>query len=370
MGRMQPALINPQMLAWARKRSRIPKEAAAKRLKVTVEQLLAFESGEAPISLSKVRECAKYYKRALAVFFLPEPPDEVDVPPDFRLLPDGSRHDISTELAHQIRRARTRQEAALEVAVALGQAAPHSVPSVRLADDPRTVAHQLRLTSNYSLDEQFAAKGSPGVFRDLRDRLESLGILVFTFSLPVVEFRGMTLYDDRVPVIVVNTKDHHGARSFSLIHELAHVALRREGACNMAEASQVEIFCNAVAGEFLVPGASLLAHPHVEMREMWDRDVVGAIARDYGVSLHVIARRLLELGQMTQDDYRPYLTFQPSTRRSSGGPSYYVATKARLGVPFISLIAEGFSRDVVSVRDVRALLGVKARKLDALMATL
>lgn len=375
MARGQSAPINPALLKWARQRSRIPKERAAERLKIDVEQLLAMEAGEAPISPAKLRKCAKLYRRSLALFFLPEPPDEVEVPTDFRRLPDGSQPDTSTDLVHFVRQVRSRQAAALEIAARLGPLEKHRVPFARRSEDVAAVARRLREVLEYPLEEQMKRRQPDVVQRALRAKVEDLGVLVFTASLPVEEFRGLSLYDPHVPVIAINAKDAYAARNFSLMHEATHLMLRREGACNMADADATEVFCNAVAAECLVPEVALLGQPEVEGRtpaSEWPQGDIADVARRFGVSSQVIARRLRDLGRMSQDDFVPYLhrKWKATKGSSSGGPSYYRLQKSRLGVPFISLVVEGYNRTLVSVREVHELLGVKPRKLHKLVEEL
>lgn len=374
MPRGQPALINPAVLKWARQRSRIPKEVAAKRLGVPVERLTAFESGEEPITLGRVRQCAELYKRSLAVFFLPEPPDEADVPTDYRRLPDGTRIEPSRELVHFIREARVRQAVAIDVARQLGQLEQHRVPYAKTTEHATSVAERLRKSLAYDLDEQMQARGPAPVFRALRSRIEDLGVLVFTAGLDVGEFRGLSLYDAHAPVIAINSQDGYGARNFSLVHELCHLALRREGACNMSDQGRIEVFCNAVAAELLVPSTVLTRQPEVSQHAAgaeWADDDIARLASRFGVSAHVIARRLRDLGRLSQQDYVPYLEQRGSAvPKRSGGPNYYVLQRSRLGVPFIGLVIEGYNRAVLSVADISELLGVKARKLDKLVAAL
>lgn len=372
MARGEPALINPEVIAWARKRSRIPKEAAAQKLNIPVERLLAIETGQETITLAQAREFAKFYRRALAVFFLPAPPDDIDVPTDFRRLPDGSLQEVPTDLIHAIREARMRQAAAIEIAEQLGTLDAHAIPNLTHTTPVTQFAATLREAIDYPLPDPLKAAGEDAVFRTLRHKVEDIGALVFTFSLDVKVFRGLSLYDTHLPVIAVNAKDTAGARSFSLIHELAHLALRHEGTCTMIGGDHIEVLCNAVAGEFLVPKQTLLTHPLIKDKPdtRWEPDEIRALARAFGVSLHVIARRLRDLSLMDDEAYRPYLHFPPPNKpaKREGGPSFWKVKKAQLGAPFITLVAEGYHRNVVSVRDLHELLGVPARKLELLIA--
>jgi Zn-dependent peptidase ImmA (M78 family) len=59
-------------------------------------------------------------------------------------------------------------------------------------------------------------------------------------------------------VVALNTRDAPQARTFTLLHELAHIALRTgEALCDLTEQTpadaRVEVFCNHVAGAALQP---------------------------------------------------------------------------------------------------------------------
>ena len=65
---------------------------------------------------------------------------------------------------------------------------------------------------------------------------------------------------------------------------------------------QEEIFCNAVAGEFLVPRKSL-AVLIAKFDSSFSKQDIGDIAIKYAVSKEVIVRRLLDLQVINQDEY-------------------------------------------------------------------
>src|SRR5699024_535018 len=99
-------------------------------------------------------------------------------------------------------------------------------------------------------------------FRLLVQRIEQAGILVMresyihhhTRPLSVQEFRGFAIADALAPVVFINQADAPAARLFTLIHELAHIWIGQTGVsdANPQTKRKEEIFCNAVAAEFLV----------------------------------------------------------------------------------------------------------------------
>ena len=112
-----------------------------------------------------------------------------------------------------------------------------------------------------------------------------------------------------LPIIGINDNDRYPAKSFSLIHELVHVLKRESSYCNDMTGSTSsfyeEIFCNAVAGEFLVPKDSI----SVIIRNMglsFSKQDIESIAKKYSVSREVIIRRLLDLDYFSTNEYDTY----------------------------------------------------------------
>lgn len=86
-------------------------------------------------------------------------------------------------------------------------------------------------------------------------------------------FRGFALADARVPFIVINDQDARTARSFTLVHELAHIYLGESGVggapdqvAENSPTAKVEQFCNEVAGYVLLPSSFAIQRPLVLAR--------------------------------------------------------------------------------------------------------
>ena len=88
-------------------------------------------------------------------------------------------------------------------------------------------------------------------FAKRREAIEQQGILDLN------EFRGFALSNEYAPLIFINSKDTDAARSFTLLHELAHIAIGKSGLSNDLYEHQVEQWCNKVAAEVLIPKDSL-----------------------------------------------------------------------------------------------------------------
>ena len=75
---------------------------------------------------------------------------------------------------------------------------------------------------------------------------------------------------------------------------------------NSKKGKQEEIFCNAVAGECLVPRKSL-AVLIAKYNSSFSKQDIGDIAIKYAVSKEVVVRRLLDLQAINQDEYDSFV---------------------------------------------------------------
>ena len=71
--------INPDILKWARERSSYTVETIADALNKQVSIVNDWESGESALTYVQLEKLADKYKRPIAIFFFPEPPEEPDI---------------------------------------------------------------------------------------------------------------------------------------------------------------------------------------------------------------------------------------------------------------------------------------------------
>lgn len=180
------------------------------------------------------------------------------------------------------------------------------------------------------------------------------------------EFRGFAISDPLAPVIFVNQADAPSARLFTLIHELAHIWIGKSGISDASPDThrREEVFCNAVAAEFLVPEAEFEAH----WRDADDwKENLPVLEAHFRVSTWVIARRALTLGRITRDEYRNYvddlLEQYRKREKSQGGPTFYRTQKGQIRETFSkALVSEALSGRVL-LRDAGNLLNMKPYRI-------
>ena len=268
--------VNPDILRWARETAGLTREDAARKLAIpdtktamAVDRLRAMEDGERPPTRPMLSRMAKQYHRPLVAFYLSQPPRRANWGRDFRA-PSTDRS--------------ARDEAVLDALVRNVQARQGLLRSAMLDDDDDLAP--LRFLGSATIDTpvarvvaairdtlglqpvEFRAASNPDeAFRLLRSHAERAGIFVLLLGnlgsyhtdLDVEVFRGFALLDDFAPFVVVNPKDSAGARSFTLLHELAHLWLREPGVSAGDPTDPVEVYCNRVASSFLLPHNELAA---------------------------------------------------------------------------------------------------------------
>lgn len=380
--------VEPSVLVWARKSAGYDAEEVANVLRFKKDEINRWESGEENPTLSKLEKLATKYKRPLAVFFLPKPPEEKPPPKDFRTLPGKKGAPFSPETRLAIRRALRLQSLAKELMESLGRESISQIGTVK-QDNPENEAIRIRETLGVEIQEQFAWRHEYEALRAWQKNMEKFGVFIFQQNMPLEETRGFSLTADKPPAIVLNTNDAPNARIFSLFHEYAHLLLNKGGICDMEEVhlrnedALTEQFCNHLAGAILVPKDNLLNHELVSGFEgdgQWPDDILQEIAADFRVSQEVILRRLVLLGRASSNFYKRKREEwevelekkkELEKKRRKEKEEGFARDMARECIrdnsaPFISLVLEAHAQEIITYNDIADYLGVRLRHLSAI----
>jgi Zn-dependent peptidase ImmA (M78 family) len=378
LSRKSEALVEPAVLRWARETAGLAPGEAARSLQVKDERIHAWESGEKRPSVPQLRKMAVVYKRLLSDFYLPSPPPERPLPHDFRRLPSEGVFFYSRPLRYQLRQAQQRRALALDLADELEWELP-GLPLFKLTDDTEEPGGRIRDLLRMTTTEQRTWREPRKSYNAWRSRIEAAGVLVFQITgIAPDEMLGFSFTEQPLPVVGVNRKLALNGRTFTLLHEFVHILLRESSLCDIEEdfvrppqEQQTEVFCNAVAAAALVPLDALLADqlvaPHSSPRE-WSNDELSTIARNFGVSQHVILRRLLTAGRTTQDFHAsrraiwrvhetPTAVDESADDFRRNMPQEVVSD---LGRPFARLILDSYLNSNLSLSDASRHLGLRA----------
>lgn len=394
----QIAQINPRILSWARETAGLSLEEAAGKLGLSstakanaAEKLAQVERGERPVSRGLLEKAATAYRRPLVTFYLPQPPTRAERGEDFRTV-TGPRPREDAMLDALVRDVRTRQQLLREAILDDEDTKPLPlVASSRMGEGAQTVAERIRQALGVTTAQQRGAKDASALFALLRRAAERAGIYVLLLGdlgshhsdLGEEVFRGIALADEIAPFVVINDNDATTARSFSLLHELAHIWIGASGVSGPLNGSSrhaVERFCNEVAGTFLLPpeAVQMLAPARGANFEL-ALSLTGDVARIWNVSQGVVAYRLLQNGWITEavatrlfetfaDRWRAQKQREKELREpSEGGPDYYRVRRARLGTGLLDTVRRALQGEVLTHTKAARILGVAPTSVDKLL---
>lgn len=386
--------VNPEILTWARNTSGLSLEAAAARLgfrdtrlSSAIERLEALEAGTDEPSRPVLLKMANVYRRPLLTFYLPAPPARADRGEDFRTLPEEQRVDSAAAIDALVRDVRARQsevQSLLEEEEAVPLA---PVAARRREEGAQAVVRHIVNWLQFDLAAFRQERTIEGAFGYLRKAAERAGVFVLLIgnlgshhsAIDPEAFRGFALADRIAPFIVINDQDAKVAWSFTLLHELAHIAIGATGISGGALETAIEVFCNEVAGEILLPRAELDAFL-IAPDDARARADITAFAQARNISRAMVAYRLRLIGRLSEGRWRAishifreeYLRDREDRRAREraidSGPSYYVVRRHRIGGALLQLVRRSLDEGALTPTRAGKILGVKARNVEPLVA--
>lgn len=393
--------INPGILTWARETAGLSLEDAAHRIGIHASAALsaagkleALERGQMFPTRNQLAKIASVYRRPLITFYLRQPPPRASRGEDFRTAPVDVPPRENAKLDALLRDIRARQE--MVRSLLEDEEAPRH-DFVASAAMPRGVDYFVESIAA-ELDFQLDArrKGTADdLFKELRNRAERIGVFVLlvgdlgshhhTISERV--FRGFAIADPIAPLVVINDQDARSARSFTLIHELAHIWLGQTGVSGVVEGDQaatpqgrVEQFCNDVAGKFLLPDQAFAARPDFEPNDAAQAmRAISRIAETWRVSEPMVAYRMSRMNWISGAVYRD-LAAQYAARwqlmrarnreeakENEGGPNYYTVKQFKVGNALLGLVQRSVRDNLLSHTKAAKILGVNPGGVEPLL---
>ncbi len=361
--------VKRELLRWARERAGFDLAALAKRF----PQLPDWESGDARPTLRQLERFAKATHAPIGFLFLPEPPPVEKVPiPDLRTV--GNRHveRPSPDLLDTVYICQQRQEWYRDFARSEREDPLAFVGSVALTTNVEAAAARIRNALGFDVDARRQMSTWIEALRHFIGQADAAGVLVMVSGvvgsnnrrrLDPDEFRGFALADNLAPLVFINGADSKSAQMFTLAHELAHIWLGRSALSDVGPASSptndVEIWCNRVAAEMLVPLAAL--------RQAYNRRAVlseeaNRLARVFKVSTLVVLRRIHDAGGLTREElwqaYEAELTLLHAIKKEGGG-DFYLTQAVRVSKRFARALIRSTFEGQTSFTEAFRMLGLK-----------
>lgn len=305
------AKINKDTLKYIREKKGVSFDYISRTVNFTQERITVWEdtSSDKIPTINQAKAIAKCYRIPFAGLYMNAEDINVHHLPsmrNLRTLPDSVIDNSALNLAiDDILRAR---DLLMESKSALKEAMPKFTLSVDAPDDVLFWAKTIRDSLGITSDIQYKTPSARQFYLLVRNLVEEAGVFVHCFTgIDNNMVRGFAIYEDELPIIGLNNEDRYPAKTFSIIHELVHLIKRSSAICNEMfnsfSAQMEEVFCNAVAGEVLVPKANLIKQLGSYTADEIDYYLIDSLAAKFSVSKEVICRRLLDAGKIHQQQY-------------------------------------------------------------------
>ena len=345
--------IQPAIISWAL--SQTSEEKLGTKL---VENIKHWLDGTKSPTFNQIEDFSKKSHIPLGYFFLQTPPVEQISLLEYRTLDSIELTNPSRNLIDTIHEMEAVQEWMVNYRKEWNYDTISVIGSLKGITDISVIADTIRKDLGLNV-EWYKDCGNPSeAFNKVRGLLEECGIVVMMNgivgknthrALDVNEFRAFAMVNEWAPLIFINGADSAGGRLFSLFHEVVHLWIGENDLYNDRRYSAngikpIEVTCNAVAGELMVPKTVFL--------EKWNNNTnddthekIKELARMFRCSCSVIARRALDYKKIDQNVYNKVIAdaieayIQAKQEKSSGG-DYYRVARSKLDGVFVRAICE------------------------------
>lgn len=383
MSKSIPAIVTPEVLQWARSLDRITVDEIARKLKVDVAKVEAWESGNEYPTLLQAKNLAKQYRIPFAYLYLPDTPQKTKrlEKVDYRTFGNWGVNDMSREMRWFLRDVEDRRDTMIEL---YGETEMEPSPftlKIPLETTEELFAAQIRNLLSLTDEVQIKLRKPEAALSYCISMLEAKDFLIFQAAkIQPEEMRGLSVAYDIFPIIALNRKDEPSARLFTLIHELVHIMTRTSGVCNdmsrdKSQLSQTELFCNKIAGLALVPTDTLKQNKRVSLIQRYGLDdtYVSALAKDFAVSREVVLHRLWDIkiiGKTTYFDTlsrysEEYMAYK--RKRPNGFLPPALDKGTQVGKLYTKAVISAYHAEKLSPREAsNYLLGLRVKHFEAI----
>lgn len=365
--------VNPEIIEWARIMAGYSINEVAQSMKKDPELILSWENGEAVPTYNQLERLAyTLYKRPLALFFFPAPPEEISPSEAFRTLPSQQLEQLQPDTRHAIRNTQAIQ-------LALADATGGRNPSRRLiiSDikvDPNSslpnILLEIREYLGVTFENQINVGNTSNALDLWRAAVEDSGIFIIKRPMKQGDISGFCLYNKEFPIICINSSTSKTRQIFSIFHELAHLLIKSSGVTFRstryiefldAGDRSVEIFCNMFAAEFLVPSPDFEKQIRLEP---FSYELVKQLAKRYKVSREVILRKFLDRGMISSNEYEEKALewieeYRKWKEGRSPGGDYYATQASYWGDKILSIYFGNYFQGKISVEQLADNLNMK-----------
>jgi Zn-dependent peptidase ImmA (M78 family)/transcriptional regulator with XRE-family HTH domain len=353
-----------RVVTWAREFRGLSLDEAADRIGVTKEQLEEIETEVCQPSLTRFEKMASVYRLPLATLFRRTPPPAPPELADFRTFESAAPQN-SFDFRVALSNVRTLQATLSVIRSDDQNFYGATLRQYDLARDPFQQGENERQAIGVSVRQQLDWGAGEG-FRRWRAIVERLGISVYLQAFELNDCRGCAIFDDgATPAILINKNEiSENARTYTLIHEYAHLLVRRPGISDLNRRNPVEMWCNRFAAAFLMPVTALRqVFPNwPDGPQDWPDATIHAAARALNVSAQALAIRLEELGRAHDGLNRKFI--HRAAPKKSGKVSYVTKRLSEIGGRYTASVIGALDRDIIDAVHASQALALKPTSLD------
>ena len=376
--------ISSDMLKW------IVSQASSYGFSDTVRDYLEkWQNGNAP-TFNQIEKVSKSTGIPLGYFFLQKPPVENITLVNYRTIDSEQLSNPSRNLIDTLHDMDLVQEWVREYQIANGNLPCAFVGLFKNETKYTTIAENIRNLLNIKIDWYNQTKTVEESFNFLRAAISNLGVVVMMSGvvgnnthrpLDIEEFRAFAVVDEYAPLIFINANDSINGRLFSLVHEFVHICKGENSLYNDMvyvehTVQPIEILCNAVAAEILVP--------HNVFITEWNNTVINQdnlifnidqIAKKFKCGTMVIARRAYDNGFIDYSTYQQicktainsYNRNRKKKKEEGGGGDYYKTLASRLDRRFLDMVVGSVRSGTMQYTDAFRLTNTSRATFDVLI---
>ena len=337
---MSQVPINKNALAWAIESSGIPDDKIDAYFNFPVGTIEGWLGGEKQPNQTQFNKLKSKLKRPAAVFFMAHPPETSESDIEYRVALGDSNRTLPPKARFCIRDSIRVQRFVKDIMIELGLKVS-VLPTNSTNEDPEIVADLIREKYfKVPVSTQLVWSSEAIAFREWRQSIEQLGILVFLYPIGknpdqddttdenldfLNSVRGFSNTSVSPPVIGISTTWSITVRIYTLFHELAHILTRTSSACAEVygstprdlAADKIERWCESFSASFLMP-RDAIKEISTKIHHCDAINRAGSISKRFRVSRKAALIRLIEIGEATWDDYK-LLDSQFDQKPSFGG---------------------------------------------------
>lgn len=348
--------ISPEIITWAL--SQTSKEKLGEKLMNNITKWL---NGTKTPTFNQIEDFSRKANIPLGYFFLQTPPVEKLDLLEYRTIDSIQLANPSRNLIDTVHEMENIQDWMKAYRQDLGFDRLSVVGCMSGVKDVNRIVDRIRHDLDISKTWFETTKDSRDAFGYIRKQLEECGVVVMMSgiagknthrALDINEFRAFTMVDDWAPLIFINAADSNGAKLFSLLHELTHIWLGKSDLFNdrqgrSKDVSDIEIICNAVAGELLVPKDVFLENWNERKTDIYIR--IAELARTFRCGEIVIARKAMDCKKIDRKIYDQVVQTaienynQVKKNKDASGGNYYNTIGSRLDGCFVRALCESIN---------------------------